>query len=995
MKDPALVVLFSITLLVPAAAFAQSSDRIAIFGDYDVYDKGESIFVYGNLPNVVPDSFLILQIINPDGDLCQIQQITPLSNGLFLTESIPLEGRICGLEGDYQLKLFYGDYSKTENFQVSSESLESKSESQYLDASIKLVSDKIELVQQKTNAGVVFYSERLSAVTDRQEGEGIETLEIIYVDLWDEFFIEEEIFEIESSFRPAISDALDSTADMVQSNKLSFDIAREIDRLTYSAIFYFNIGDTKTAVDRLNDVFVLISNADPIKIVQERPKTFEELEESLLNLMKKTHSVMSKPVKEEIAFIFARGTAPLFADEIENLIDLLTKARYLDVVTRNSDPIYRIVSSEWESAKSSLQGKDNIVELLEQKEKVDTIHQASLMLRQLDKVERFISSDNEENSDLANLISPMWESMKTELELATSTESILESEKDIENMKKVIDAASRISKTIEISRESGLDNALIEDWEVLLAQVQEANTLEEILEIVFEFDKSMTELREKRNPLDILKFDYESLKAKAEIQADTKNLFVINNALKIINTAQQMESGNPSITKIDRIEVLLAWASSMAPQINEELNAYSKDAYKIRAGDILQRAKSVENLVELSLTKNRFLPGYTDFADSMFEKIDDTRELVMKNDLDAADESVRELFMEWQEVSEAYDQDPLGSDVGYSIDELKRIDYRKQLDEISSAVSVFYNAGFAEYSDQYLKLKNEASDLLDQGNFVGAEAKISEIKNYLTNYLKLNNARIIFNVDYDQENQIWVLQGYLDKPIMDRRHKLHVTVYEMDGTASEKIEFYDTKDGAFYTQWQAPAEPGLYVIMLEYLELQGSQIISIEERKTSDYSTSDLVKADLSQDFEELKDFVEKFGGSNLAKHQSKFDAVYFDITSALGVNALEEADEELSELKRLIERYLPVRSRTAVIDVEYSESQWRISGAVQKTISFSEDLFVDIFDQKGERVKEIALKDSTSGKFDEIVSQPLEPGIYVAQLQYHDLIVSDFIRIR
>ena len=41
------------------------------------------------------------------------------------------------------------------------------------------------------------------------------------------------------------------------------------------------------------------------------------MEETLLNLMKKTNSVMSKSVKEEIAFIFARGTAPLFAEEIE------------------------------------------------------------------------------------------------------------------------------------------------------------------------------------------------------------------------------------------------------------------------------------------------------------------------------------------------------------------------------------------------------------------------------------------------------------------------------------------------------------------------------------------------------------------------------------------------------------------------------------------------------------------------------------------------------
>ena len=86
--------------------------------------------------------------------------------------------------------------------------------------------------------------------------------------------------------------------------------------------------------------------------------------------------------------------------------------------------------------------------------------------------------------------------------------------------------------------------------------------------------------------------------------------------------------------------------------------------------------------------------------------------------------------------------------------------------------------------------------------------------------------------------------------------------------------------------------------------------------------------------------------------------------------------------------------TKNAVIDVVYDDDKLLISGAVQKTISFSEDLYVDIFDQSGNRINEIALKDSTSGKINEVLSQPFKPGIYVAQLQYHDLIVSDFFKI-
>ncbi len=484
------------------------------------------------------------------------------------------------------------------------------------------------------------------------------------------------------------------------------------------------------------------------------------------------------------------------------------------------------------------------------------------------------------------------------------------------------------------------------------------------------------------------------MKAKAELQADHKNLFVINNALKIINTAEQMESGNPSITKIDRIEVLLTWASSMAPVIQEELNAYNKDAYKIRASDILQRAKSIENLSDLSLRKNRFLPGYTDFTDSLKIELDQVRDLVIKKDLDAADNKVRQLFIEWQKVSDAYVDDPYGSDVGYSSDELKRIEYRKKLDELSSAVSNFYNADFASHSNDFVALAELASDYIDQGNFKGADLQLKEINDFLRNNLAQSNSKIIFNSNYDLESGYWVLQGYVDKPIMDRREQLYVTVYSTAGDKHSQLQFFDTKHGEFFTQWEAPADPGLYVIMLQYQEQKASQIVSVTERNDHQYTTSELGRSSISEQFEELKNFIEEYGSTNLQQNSVRFDRIFTDISNALAENDLEQADNKLSELERYIERYLPVRSRLAVVEAVYDGDNLVISGAVQKTLSFREDLYIDIFDQRGNHIDEIALKDSSSGKFNEVYSKPFEPGMHVAQLQYHDLTVSDFFHI-
>ena len=58
------------------------------------------MFVYGQIASVLDDSFLIMQIFNPQGDLCQIQQLMPLPNGAFITDVIPLEGKICGISGE-------------------------------------------------------------------------------------------------------------------------------------------------------------------------------------------------------------------------------------------------------------------------------------------------------------------------------------------------------------------------------------------------------------------------------------------------------------------------------------------------------------------------------------------------------------------------------------------------------------------------------------------------------------------------------------------------------------------------------------------------------------------------------------------------------------------------------------------------------------------------------------------------------------------------------
>ncbi|MGY5143885.1 MAG: hypothetical protein ACW9XH_05335 [Candidatus Nitrosopumilus sp. bin_32a] len=983
-RIPVVLSLFVI-LLMPVYASAQTPDRITVLENFGDYDNGEPLFVYGQIANLLDDSFLIMQIFNPQGDLCQIQQLMPLPNGAFITDVIPLEGRICGLSGEYEIKLFYGDYSKSTTFTVSSDVFSQANEEQMISSAQNLIS------LQSSTIGKLF--DIPSPIPDSASND-LPHLESDYVGLWSEFFVGDLIIEIDPLIRPAVFSSLDLVQKLLNEDKISFEIAKKIDETIFSSIFYYEIGDKTKGIDLLTDAFVDIKNVNTEKTSDQRTPTFDELEETLLNLMKKSDTVMSKSVKNEVGFIFARGTAPVFSDEISELIDVLSKSRYLDVISRKQSDLYRLVQNDWESLKPSLMSKESIDELLSSSMRVTELHQATIILRELDDVDRFISSDSEENSDLANLIQPDWNTLERDLALASSVNDIMESQSKINQMAQVIDISSRITKSVEISQASGVNSALIDDWKLLLERVENADSIDDVLEIVSEFDQSMTELREKRNPLIVLEFQYKSMKEKAELQADYENLFLIDNALRILDTAKQMESGNPSITRIDRIEVLLSWVSDMSPKIKSDLDSYNKDAYKIRASDILQRAKSIENLVELSLTKNRFLPNYVEFTETFNEKIDNVRDLVIKNDLDQADELVRDLFKEWNLVSQAYANDPNGSDIGYTADEIKRIEFRKKLDAFSNMVSTFYNAGFSEYVDKYNVMMTNADHMIELANFVDAESEILEIGDYLSEYLVLQNDSIIYDISFDIEKNIWIINGATEKSVFDRRENLYVTVYNMDGTKHSSLEFTDTKQGNFFTQWIAPTDPGLYIVMLQYKDSKASQIVHIEEEFDYEYNAADLSMVELAREFEELQSFAEKFGGENYYDN-SRFGSVINEIEFAFKDKDAENVNDNLKELKSLIERYLPIRNKAAPIMAEYDGDKLVISGALLKTVQFPEDLFIDIYDQQGNVIEEIALKDTSGGKFSKVVNKSFDSGVYVVQLSYHDLVVSDFFNVK
>lgn len=992
MQRVGIALFLSVILLIPLYAHGQTS-TITLLDTFGDYKKGQHVFISGQVAQISPDLSVVVQITNPNGDLCQIQQIKPLSNGYFITDTVPMSGRICGLTGNYQVKVFYGDFTKTSTFQLLNEKFQEKSSLDYSDQGINLIESKINSIKKSINQNQLTEFENRLNQTKSSANNTVLQLKEIHTDLLALYFDESDTLNVMPKLRPAIQTALESTKTLVDANTLDVTEAKKIDRQTFDAMFYSQIGDEKNAIGILNDVYVQIKNVDPQKAPTRQSLTYEELNTILLNLMTKSNSIMSRQLQEQLGFIFARGTGPIYSEELNNLVDLLTKARTLDATLKSNNELTSLIRTKWDTLRESLLAKESLEKFLEQKDKVDKLYDATLLLRNLDKVDKFVSS-NGQQSELARLIEPRLNDLLSRLGDATSPDDIISVKQEILDMKNVIDISSRISSTIEFSKKNNADQQLVESFESLLDQVKNANSLNEILNIVSEFDNAINGLREKRNPLSVMKFDYEKLKAKAELQADYDSLVTISTALKAINTAIELEKGNPTTNRIDKIEVLLSWASANESQIKAKLDSYTKDAYKIRATDILQRAKSIENLAELGTTHNRFLPGYTDFTNSLKERLSTVRSLVIKNDLDGADNLVRELSVEWQQVSKKYTDDPFGSDVGYTVDEIKRIDYRKTLEQLSDFATRFYNADFEKHAAKFEELKQNAYDLVDYGNFVDADVKIKELRNFLSKNLVLSNKKIIFDISYNPEKEIWVMSGALDKQSMGTRQNIYLTVYDMEANVHSTLKFSDTRQGDLFTQWHAPIEPGLYVVTLQWQDVQASQIVDVPEKSSNTYESDDLKNVDLAREFEDLQSFIDTFGSSGYAANAAKFDPVISEIKTALHNKDFSSASAKLSELHNLIERYLPIRARNAVIEAYVQDGKLYLSGAIQKTVAFSEDIYVDIYDQKGNSVDEIPLKDNESGYFNQIISKPYLTGTYVAQLAYHDLTVSDFFHV-
>ena len=197
--------------------------------------------------------------------------------------------------------------------------------------------------------------------------------------------------------------------------------------------------------------------------------------------------------------------------------------------------------------------------------------------------------------------------------------------------------------------------------------------------------------------------------------------------------------------------------------------------------------------MDIALDNHRFEVGFEDFADSIKAKVDRVQSLVVAERLFEADEALDAAYREWQLVLNAYSNNP-DTTVGFSLAELKRIEYRKTIQLIDDVVDRYASADFNEHAADYNAMLSSIDLSLSLGNFVTVDDKLQDLLVFISENLGSSSNSIKHEVEYDEQTGTWSTSGFLNKE-NDRRVQLEISVYDPDGDLQiQLLEFSDTKD---------------------------------------------------------------------------------------------------------------------------------------------------------------------------------------------------------
>ena len=89
------------------------SSQITIKTDKETYLKNDVIKVSGLVDSVLPEVPVAMMVISPEGNLIAIAQME-LDNNKQFSETIPTSGALWTSEGEYSIKIIYGETNTTQ-----------------------------------------------------------------------------------------------------------------------------------------------------------------------------------------------------------------------------------------------------------------------------------------------------------------------------------------------------------------------------------------------------------------------------------------------------------------------------------------------------------------------------------------------------------------------------------------------------------------------------------------------------------------------------------------------------------------------------------------------------------------------------------------------------------------------------------------------------------------------------------------------------------------
>ena len=288
----------------------------------------------------------------------------------------------------------------------------------------------------------------------------------------------------------------------------------------------------------------------------------------------------------------------------------------------------------------------------------------------------------------------------------------------------------------------------------------------------------------------------------------------------------------------------------------------------------------------------------------------------------------------------------------------------------------------------------DARKSIEIGSFKAGHEKIYDVLQFIQENLLGHDPRIIFDVSFDDSQNIWNIHGAIYKHSFNSRGKLSFSLYNVHNDNIGDVRFLNTKAGEFNVSWHKNVEPGLYIAKLSHGASHEYKLISVQNERGTKFSQKEIDIMNLATKFEKLENFLDVFGDNNNQQHDSKFDPIIQIIQNKLKQGTTSGTQKNIDILEEIIQRYLPVRSSDAIIEVTYANNMISVSGQVAKLVDFREVLFISVFDENGDRIYEELIYDDSKGNFETVFAKPVQSGLVVVQLEYHDIVATDIISI-